>query len=82
MELRYPRPPSDTPRQGAAGQIRGLPPEELLDSLSVRLNGEKTGATALSVNVRFSDADAAFLLTVENAVLHHREGRSDPAARP
>ncbi len=80
MELRFPRPVSDTPRQGAAGQIRNLPPEQLLDSLSVRLNGERAGAQALSVNLRFTDTGADYLLTVENAVLHHYAGRGDPAA--
>jgi alkyl sulfatase BDS1-like metallo-beta-lactamase superfamily hydrolase len=80
MELRFPRPPSATPRQGAGGQIRTLPPEQLLDSLSVRLNGDNAGARELAVNLRFTDADEAYLVTVENAVLHHLEGRSDPAA--
>jgi alkyl sulfatase BDS1-like metallo-beta-lactamase superfamily hydrolase len=80
MELRFPRPPSDTPRQGAGGQIRTLPPEQLLDSLSVRLNGEKAGAGALAVNLQFTDADESYLVTVENAVLHHFEGRTDSAA--
>jgi alkyl sulfatase BDS1-like metallo-beta-lactamase superfamily hydrolase len=80
MELRFPRPSSDTPRQGAGGQIRTLPPEQLLDSLSVRLNGEKAGAGALAVNLQFTDADESYLVTVENAVLHHFEGRTDSAA--
>ena len=80
MELRFPRPASDTPRQGAAGQIRNLPPEQLLDSLSVRLNGERAGAQTLAVNLRFTDRDEAYLVTVENAVLHHYAGRRDPRA--
>ena len=80
MELRFPRPASDAPRQGAAGQIRNLPPEQLLDSLSVRLNGERAGAGTLALNLRFTDAGADYLVTVENAVLHHYAGRNDPAA--
>ena len=80
MELRFPRPPSDVPRVGAGGQIRGLPPEQLLDSLSVRLNGERAGAQALAVNLRFTDAKVDYLVTVENAVLHHYATRRDPAA--
>jgi len=80
MELRFPRPSSFAPRQGAAGQIRTLPPEQLLDSLSVRLNGERAGALGLAVNVNFAGAGEAFLVTVENAVLHHYAGRADPNA--
>ena len=80
MELRFPRPTSDVPRVGAGGQIRGLPPEQLLDSLAVRLNGERAGAQALAVNMRFTGTGETFLVTVENAVLHHYAGRSDPDA--
>jgi alkyl sulfatase BDS1-like metallo-beta-lactamase superfamily hydrolase len=75
MELRNPRPPSDTPRQGAAGQLRSLPAEQLLDSLSVRLNGERAGASEIAVNIRFTDTGERFLVTVENAVFHHYPGR-------
>ena len=75
MELRNPRPPSDTPRQGAAGQIRNLPAEELLDSLSVRLNGVKAGASEIAFNLHFTDVNESFLLTAENAALHHYAGR-------
>lgn len=81
MELRNPRPPSDAPRQGAAGQLRALPAEQLLDSLSVRLNGEKAGERELAFNVHFTDAKVRFLVTVENAVFHHypeKERKSAP----
>src|SRR6202012_5689523 len=44
QELRNPRAKSETPRQGAAGQLRSLPADDLLESLSVRLNGQKGGA--------------------------------------
>lgn len=76
QELRNPRPPSDTPRQGAAGQLRALPAERLLESLSVRLNGAKAGAEEIALNLAFSDTGERFLLSVENAVLHHAADRS------
>lgn len=76
QELRNPRPPSDTPRQGAAGQLRALPAERLLESLSVRLNGAKAGAEEIALNLAFSDTGERFLLSVENAVLHHAQDRS------
>lgn len=75
MELRNPRPPSATPRTGAAGQIRALPVEQLLDSLSVRLNGPKAGARTMALNLDFTDTKERYLVTLENAVLHHVKDR-------
>lgn len=71
QELRYPRPPSATPRQAGGAQMRALPAATLLDALSVRLNGEKAGAVELTFNLYFSDVDEGFAVKVENAVLHH-----------
>jgi alkyl sulfatase BDS1-like metallo-beta-lactamase superfamily hydrolase len=78
QELRNPRPPSDKPRQAAAGQLRTLPADNLLDSLSVRLNGEKAGRTELRFTVTFTDVGEQFTVFVENAVLHHRPGAGGP----
>ncbi|HZZ67569.1 MAG TPA: alkyl sulfatase dimerization domain-containing protein [Phenylobacterium sp.] len=81
QELRNPRPASETPRQGAAGQLRALPADALLDSFSVRLNGEKAGAVGdLALTLAFSDTGERFAVSVENAVLHHRAGEGGPAA--
>jgi len=77
QELRYPRPPATTPRQGASSQLRALPAEALLDSLSVRLNGAKAAARDLTLSLAFTDTGETFGLFVENAVLRHRAG---PAA--
>lgn len=82
QELRNPRPPSPTPRQGAAGQIRNLPAEQLLDSLSVRLNGERAGTLELALDITFTDTQERFGLSVENAVLHHVRDRVAPGAAP
>ncbi|HXA38850.1 MAG TPA: alkyl sulfatase dimerization domain-containing protein, partial [Phenylobacterium sp.] len=81
QELRNPRPKSDTPRQGAAGQLRSLPAEDLLESLSVRLNGETAGAAGhLALTLAFTDTNERFAVSVENAVLHHAAGEGGPAA--
>lgn len=80
MELRNPRPPSPTPRPGASGQVRALPAEQLLDSLSVRLNGPKAGAKRYTFNVSFTDTGETYLLSLENAVLHHAKGKK--SAKP
>jgi alkyl sulfatase BDS1-like metallo-beta-lactamase superfamily hydrolase len=78
QELRTPIPSSATPRQAAPGQLRNLPAESLLDSLSVRLNGEAAGALDLELTVRFTGGEGVFTLKVENAVLHHRVGDGAP----
>ncbi|MDP3384976.1 MAG: alkyl sulfatase dimerization domain-containing protein, partial [Phenylobacterium sp.] len=82
QELRHVRPPSSTPRQGAAGQIRNLPAEQLLDSLSVRLNGERAGTLEVALDLTFTDTGERFGLSVENAVLHHARDRAAPGATP
>jgi alkyl sulfatase BDS1-like metallo-beta-lactamase superfamily hydrolase len=82
QELRNPRPPSPTPRQGAAGQIRNLPAEQLLDSLSVRLNGEAAGTLELALDITFTDTRERFGVLVENAVLHHARDRVADGATP
>jgi alkyl sulfatase BDS1-like metallo-beta-lactamase superfamily hydrolase len=80
QELRNPRPKSDTPRQGAAGQLRALPADALLESFAVRLNGARAGAAGdIAFTVAFGDTGERFAVSVENAVLHHREGEGGPA---
>ncbi len=79
LELRNPRPPSDEPRQGAAGQLRALPADALLESFSVRLNGQKAGAAGdLALTLAFVDTGERFAVSVENAVLHHVPGDGGP----
>lgn len=73
QELRHPWPSSPAPRTVAAGQVRALPEPQLFDYMSVRLNGEKAGARTFAINVHFTDSGRRFLLTVENAVMHHYE---------
>ncbi len=82
QELRHVRAPSPTPRQGAAGQIRNLPAEQLLDSLSVRLNGERAGDLTVALDITFTDTGERFGLRIENAVLHHGRDRVAPGATP
>jgi alkyl sulfatase BDS1-like metallo-beta-lactamase superfamily hydrolase len=76
MELRHPRPPSDVPRPGAAGAIRGLPAEELLNAMAVRLNGPKAGTREITLNLRIQDSGQHFLVSLENAVLNYLPNRS------
>ena len=78
QELRNPRPPSDKPRQASPGQLRTMPTDHVLDSLSVRLNGEKAGAREIAFTALFTDTGERFAVRVENAVLHHRAGEGGP----
>jgi alkyl sulfatase BDS1-like metallo-beta-lactamase superfamily hydrolase len=78
QELRFPRPPSTTPRQGSASQLRALPAIHLLDALSVRLNGERAAATELGFTAHFTDTHERFHVMVENAVLRHEPGGALP----
>tara|TARA_R110000824_G_scaffold118960_15_gene272357 strand:+ start:49751 stop:51649 length:1899 start_codon:yes stop_codon:yes gene_type:complete len=81
MELRNPRPPAQGGGIGGAGQIRELPVEQLLDSLSVRLNGLKAGAREITLNLEFTDTKECYLLWLENAVLHHIKDRHSDNAQ-
>lgn len=81
QELRNPRPPTAGPRQGAAGQLRTLPADQLLDALSVRLNGETAGEAKIAFTAAFTDTGERFAVSVENAVLHHKPGEAGPEAR-
>ena len=76
MELRHPRPPAIEPRQAAGGQLRALDGDNLLDALSVRLDGAKAGAREMALNLTFADSGEAFAVSVENAVLHHARDRT------
>jgi alkyl sulfatase BDS1-like metallo-beta-lactamase superfamily hydrolase len=81
QELRNPRPPAAQPRQGALGQLRALPGDALLDSLSVRLNGETAGDARIAFTAVFSDTDEAFAVSIQNAVLRHKAGAGGPEVR-
>jgi alkyl sulfatase BDS1-like metallo-beta-lactamase superfamily hydrolase len=74
QELRNPRPAAAEPRQAALGQLRALPADALLDSLSVRLNGEKAGEAEIAFTLRFTDTGETFAVGVRNAVLRHKAG--------
>lgn len=75
MELRNPRPPSPQPRQGSTGQLRTLSARDLVDSLTVRLNGPAAGEASIALTLAFSDGES-FDVWVENAVLHFAPGAS------
>jgi alkyl sulfatase BDS1-like metallo-beta-lactamase superfamily hydrolase len=72
MEAREPRPEPAAPRQGANAQLFSLGGDDLLESLSVRLDGGRAGALELAFTLQFSDTGETFAISVGNGVLHHR----------
>jgi alkyl sulfatase BDS1-like metallo-beta-lactamase superfamily hydrolase len=80
QELRNPRAPSEFPRPGGGGTVRALPVDQLLDSLSVRLNGPNADDTEISINLCISDTSEVFLVRIENSVFHYFKGKKDAAA--
>jgi alkyl sulfatase BDS1-like metallo-beta-lactamase superfamily hydrolase len=52
------------------GMARGMPLENLFQTLAVRLNGPRADGVEITLNLHFSDIDRRYLLQVKNAVLH------------
>lgn len=76
MELRHPRPPADAPRQGALGQLRALPGDQLLEALAVRVDAHR--APDLRFVMAFADTGEQFAVELSNGVLHHRPSAAEP----
>ena len=61
--------------------IRTMPYDSMMDMVATLLNPQAIGeATDLSLNIRLTDEDLSALVTVRNAVLVNRTGRSDEHA--
>lgn len=60
--------------------IRATPTHMLLDFAAVRLNPERAKGKKLTLNIVLSDVNERHLITVENSVLVHETGVSDPKA--
>jgi len=64
----------------AAGLLSHLPAGEFFDSLATRLDAAKADGKQVAINFIFSDLGETHVVTIENAVLHHRQRDADPAA--
>ena len=78
LEAREPRPAPSTPRQGAIAQLFALGGDDLLESLAVRLDGERAGDGELSLTLAFEDTGEAFEILLANGVLRHRAATGAP----
>lgn len=56
-----------------------LTPEQIFDSLAIRLNGPRSWDIEMAIDVSFADLGASYRLSLRNGVLVHREIASDPA---
>jgi alkyl sulfatase BDS1-like metallo-beta-lactamase superfamily hydrolase len=53
--------------------LKATPVEELLASMSVRLNAEDAEGEELSILLNFTDVNEKHLITVKNSVMHHKK---------
>ncbi|MEW6352439.1 MAG: alkyl sulfatase dimerization domain-containing protein [Thermodesulfobacteriota bacterium] len=79
MELRH-GVPNTAKRAVNADALKALPISMFLDYLAIRLNGPKAAGKKLTVNLKFTDPNEAYVLSLENAVLSHEAGQQDETA--
>lgn len=72
--------PTGSMFKASASMAQAMPLKNLIQTLSVRLNGRKAEPLTLLINVKFTDAEP-MLLSVENAVLHAWDNRSSEDAQ-
>jgi alkyl sulfatase BDS1-like metallo-beta-lactamase superfamily hydrolase len=56
-----------------------LTPEQIFDSLAIRVNGPQSWALDVAIDVTFADLAANYRLTLRNGVLVHRKVAADAA---
>ena len=70
LELREGLPQTGTRFAASEGMARGMPLQNLFQTMAVRLNGPKADGVELALNLDFTDIGKRYLLCIENAVLH------------
>ncbi|MEQ8861128.1 MAG: alkyl sulfatase dimerization domain-containing protein [Pseudomonadales bacterium] len=80
LELRHGLPETGTAFAASEGMARGMPLENLFQTMAVRLNGPKADGVRLALNLTFTDVEQRYLLSIDNSVLHaFPDKRSDTA---
>jgi len=79
-ELRHGGPEKGLDISAAMELLQQTPISNLLDSMSVRLNGPAADGKNLMINLIFTDLDQSYVLHLENAVLHHKISPPDARA--
>jgi alkyl sulfatase BDS1-like metallo-beta-lactamase superfamily hydrolase len=60
--------------------VASMPTGLFFDALAVRLDGEQADGVDTIINFVFTDLGETHVVSLENAVLHHRQGDPDPDA--
>ncbi len=80
LELRVGAPEQGISRAMLIDVLKHAPIERFLDAMAASLNGPDAVDVELTINLVFSDLGESHVLTLENAVLHHRRAPPDPQA--
>ncbi len=79
-ELRHGVPDKGMDLSKAAELLKRTPLPMFFDSMAVRLDGPKAAGQNMVLNIIFTDIGESYVLTLKNAVLHHRAAPPDPRA--
>jgi alkyl sulfatase BDS1-like metallo-beta-lactamase superfamily hydrolase len=79
-ELRHGAPERGVDMAALYEVLKQTPLSRFFDSMAVRLNGPEAEGAHIVVNVIFKDIDESYVLTVENAVMHHKKSDPQPEA--
>jgi alkyl sulfatase BDS1-like metallo-beta-lactamase superfamily hydrolase len=79
-ELRHGAPEKGIDLSKAYELLKRTPPSRFFDSMAVRLDGPAAADKSMMLNVVFTDIGESYVLSLKNAVLHHKASPPDPAA--
>jgi len=79
-ELRHGTPQKSMNLANTFEFLKLTPLSRFFDAMAVRLNGPQAEGKYMVVNIVFTDINESYVLTLENAVLHHRKADPDPRA--
>jgi alkyl sulfatase BDS1-like metallo-beta-lactamase superfamily hydrolase len=80
LELRQGPPESGVGIANAKDLLRETPISEFFQVMAVMIDGPEADGEQYTFNFDFTDRGETHVLTLENAVLHHRMGTADPDA--
>jgi alkyl sulfatase BDS1-like metallo-beta-lactamase superfamily hydrolase len=79
-ELRHGATTQGLDMASASGLLEQTGGEQFMQMFAVALNGPKAEGVDLTLNITFSDLNSNYVLTIENSVLHARQGPADSQA--
>ena len=80
LELRQGTPEVGIGIANAVDLISETPLDQFFELMGAMLNGPKADGKLYTLNIEFTDLDKVYVLELENAVLHQREGTPAPDA--